>query len=343
MKAHSYRRDAMTLVELLVVVAIMGVLAVAVLPNLANTGENRRSREAARMVTSFISKAQSRALGRLEWAGFAMVPLGPSSQASLDLFLADVPEAFRGDDVNATASGNLTAGKFNLTFTKAFTSGPALTSKFVQGDLIRFDGRGPWFSLLTPPTETSLTTATSSCTLRTAAAADAMAGQTVWNTPWPAPSVQHTFEILRQPRRSGSPLSLGEGRCIDLMWSGYGQQGTYQSFATLPGVALPGTTVFVLFDGSGQPRQVVAGASRVIPNGPIFLLIGRTDRAGQPYLPDPSASDDTVGANWQYADSSWVAIDPFTGLCKSAPCATGKTSVAASQDYIRAALSTGGL
>jgi prepilin-type N-terminal cleavage/methylation domain-containing protein len=338
MKAHSDRRAGMTLVELLVVVAIMGVLAVAVLPNLANTGENRRSREAARMVTSFISKAQSRALGRLEWAGFAMVPIGPSSQASLDLFLADVPEAFRGDGVNATASGNLTAGKFNLTFTNAFTSGTALTSMFVQGDLIRFDGRGPWFSLLTQPTLTSATTATSSCTLRTADAADAMAGQTVWNTPWPAPSVQHTFEILRQPQRSGSPLSLGEGRCIDLSWSGYGQQATYQTWGILP----PNTTVFILFDGSGKPRQVVAGASRVIPDGPIFLLIGRADRAGR--LADSlSASDDTVGANWQYADSSWVAIDPFTGLCKSAPCAKGAASVAASQAYIRAALSTGGL
>ena len=331
MKAHSDRRAGMTLVELLVVVAIMGVLAVAVLPNLANTGENRRSREAARMVTSFISKAQSRALGRMEWAGFAMAPISPSSQASLDLFLADVPEAYRGDDVNSTVSGTFskTAGGFDLTYTNAFMSGTAFTSTFVKGDLIRFDGRGPWFSILTSPTV---------CTLRAAAAADAMAGQTVWNTPWPAPSVQHTFEILRQPRRSGSPLSLGEGRCIDTYWSGYGQLAKYQAWGILPS----NTTVFILFDGSGKPRQVVAGASRVIPDGPIFLLIGRTDRAGQVAAP-LSASDDTVGANWQYADSSWVAIDPFTGLCKSAPCVTGAASVAASQAYIRSALSTGGL
>ena len=166
-----------------------------------------------------------------------------------------------------------------------------------------------------------------------------MAGHTEWTTPWPAPApTKHTFEILRQPRRSGSALSLGEGRCIDLYWSGHGQQATYKAWK----FSLPSPTVFILFDGSGKPRQVVAGASRVIPDGPIFLLIGRADRAGQ-LVDSLSDSDDTVGANWQYADSSWVAIDPFTGLCKSAPCATGFTSVAESQAYVRAALSTGGL
>ena len=70
----SHFRRGMTLVELLVVVAIFLVLAVTVLPALSATAELRRGREAARMVSSFIAKAQWRAIGRREWSGFQLVP-----------------------------------------------------------------------------------------------------------------------------------------------------------------------------------------------------------------------------------------------------------------------------
>jgi hypothetical protein len=33
-----------------------------------------------------------------------------------------------------------------------------------------------------------------------------------------------------------------------------------------------------------------------------------------------SGTDDSVGANWQYADSIWIAIDPVSGICRTAAC-----------------------
>ncbi|NCY03336.1 MAG: hypothetical protein EBX36_10615, partial [Planctomycetia bacterium] len=68
----------------------------------------------------------------------------------------------------------------------------------------------------------------------------------------------------------------------------------------------------------------------------IFLLVGRIDRCGQGYRQSPP--DDASGANWQYADSAWVFVDPKTGLARSmqvvprdssGPVTTARRSLAA--------------
>jgi type II secretory pathway pseudopilin PulG len=319
----------MTLVELLVVVAIIGLLAATVLPNIANTADDRRTRESVRMITSYVAKAQSRAIGRQEWAGFTMVPPNTTSPFAIDLFLADVPVAYRGDTLTAGVTVTpSTDTEQALSFTPALGAGaPAVA----EGDLIRFDSRGPWYEL---------TANAAAFRLRTAATIDALAGQNQYNTPWPAPSpATHTFEILRQPTRSGSPQSLGDGRCIDLYWSGHGPAATYAS--TTFGSAAAGTSATVMFDGSGRVRQLSLGTSRFAPSGPVMLLVGQSIRAGQAFA-TLNPSDDSVGANWQYPDSFWIAIDPASGIAKAAECAAGAADVVGSQAFIRSELSTGG-
>ena len=306
----SHRRVGMTLVELLVVVTILGLLAVAVLPNLANSSDARRTREAARTVSSYIAKAQSRAIGHTEWAGFWLVPPTTNSTASfaLDLFLADVPQVFRGDSLPTLVSGTVTpAGGFSISLGSLNGS----TVSGTTGDLVRFDGEGPWFNFATA----------NLVTLRSDV------NQTVLNTAWPSPA-SHTFELLRQPIRAGSPLSLADGRCVDTYWSGQGTASSYVGFGASPG------NIAVLFDGTGRLRQLVVNAARISINGPLFLLIGRSDRAGQSYA-SLSSTDDSLGANWQYGDSFWIAIDPLTGVAKVAECTPAATVPFASQTYIR--------
>ena len=259
-----------------------------------------------------------------------MVPPNPTSTFAIDLFLADMPVPYRGDTLTASVTVSpATATQQTLAFPGSFGPGvPAVAA----GDLIRFDSRGPWYELLVG---TSATT----CVLRSTGI-DALAGQNEFNTPWPAAApATHTFEILRQPTRSGSPQSLGDGRCIDLYWSGHGPAATYAS--TTFGSAAAGTSATVLFDGSGRVRQLSLGTSRIAPSGPVMLLVGQSIRAGQAFATlDPS--DDSVGANWQYPDSFWIAIDPASGIAKSAECAAGAANVVASQTFIRSELSTGG-
>jgi prepilin-type N-terminal cleavage/methylation domain-containing protein len=355
-------RRGMTLIELLVVVAIMMLLIITVAPNLATTAEARRGREAARMVSSFIAKAQSRAIGRTDWSGFMLFPAQSTSYAALDVHLADVPPPYRGDTVNAQVSLEPNMVNTGTLF------GDFQSLQIVGGtirDLIRLNGRGPWF-------EISGTTPTAIRIKFRGVNASSLeqAGYEPMNACWPPPG-QLTFEILRRPQPAGSPFSLPESRVIDLRWSGFGPLATtrqslmYRRFTTsslTPSAYTPAnfttdspaTSVSVVFDGTGRMRQVLIQPAwttdsdvRFPVNGPVFLLVGRSDRAGQ----DPAtfnAADDSTGANWQYSDSFWIGIDPMSGVAKVAECVpnpaggTDYDRLLASQAWIRRALLTEG-
>jgi len=330
-----HRRAGMTLVELLVVVAIIGLLAVTVLPNVASTTESRRSREAARVISSFFAKAQSRAIGRPEWAGFAIVPPNATSVYALDLFQANVPQIYRGE--SNTASLTLSGSAWKRAITYSDGTIPDVRKVF-SGDLIRFDGRGPWYEL----TDNGLGVQFRG-TMGGSVGATELSSQTERNTPWPTMGTQspHSYEILRQPVRNGSSFTIPDGRCIDLFWSGVGSPATFASnrFTT------PGTSIFLLYDATGRVRQLftqtAAASTRITVTGPVYLLVGRVDRAGQAFAPlDPN--HDSVGANWQYGDSYWIVIDPASGLVETAECLPGQTDVVASQQFARSETPAGG-
>lgn len=324
----------MTLVELLVVVAILGLLAVTVLPVLSNTADARRTREATRIVTSFIAKGQSRAIGKTEWAGIWLAPPASNSSANfaIDLVMASVPAVFRGDTMaSGTVYGTVSGSTF--TITSGSLRGTVVTGSV--GDLVRFDSQPPWYAYVSG-TAVALRNGASYATK----AVDDV-GQSSLNTPWPAPSpAPHTFELLRQPLRAGSPLTLADGRCIDLRWSGHGGSDlttyTANTFGTAPGA------IAVLFDGTGRLRQIFANGNRIAIDGPVFLLIGRSDRAQNTTNRPASSSDDSLGFNWEYPDSFWVAIDPLSGVTKAAECTPGAANVFASQAFIRSEIVTGG-
>jgi type II secretory pathway pseudopilin PulG len=346
----------MTLVELLVVVAIIGLLAVTVLPNVASTAERRRSREAARVVSSFFAKAQSRGIGRPEWAGFTIVPpsTNPTARYALDLFQANVPQIYRGESYgsNATLTGSAwkrTVGYFNGTNVETIPAARNVST----GDLIRFDGRGPWYELTDNGYGVQFRGTPGGFV-----AATELSGQTERNTPWPTMGVPHAYEILRQPVPNGTPYTIPDGRCIDLTWSGFGSPATFPTpgnrFTTLA------TKITLLFDATGRVRQIftqnAGGSARVTVTGPVFFLVGRVDRANN----DPTVAstydgtDDSTGFNWQYGDSFWIAIDPASGLVKTAEClpvpgainvtipATLATALTTSQQFIRSETPLGG-
>jgi len=318
----------MTLVELMVVVAIIGLLSVVVLPLLANSSESRKTREAARSLVSYVARSQNRVLGRTEWGGFWMVPVAGTNYA-LDLFSADVPTLFQGDNLPTTVTGSSTTISstpvFVLTPPGAIATSGSIGGATVSGtlgDLVRFDGSGPWYALVSATT----------LTLRgTGAFTVENVNQTPLNTPWPTANVAHTYELMRQPIRSGSPLTLADGRCVDVAQSGYVAAAGYVRFGDNPG------SIAVLFDGTGRLRQMIVGATRTTPTGAIFLLVGRADRA----VPSPATftpGDDSTGYNWQYADSYWIGIDPLTGVVKLAECVPNAANDIASQAYIRSEL-----
>ena len=76
----------MTLVELLVVVAIIGLLAVTVLPNLAGADGQREVRNAAGAVSSQLSRGPALAIEQRRSAGLWLEPLASNPWACIDLY-----------------------------------------------------------------------------------------------------------------------------------------------------------------------------------------------------------------------------------------------------------------
>lgn len=378
---QSFSKSGMSLVELLVVIAIIGVLAVTVLPNLSSTSGSRRSREAVRSITSFIARAQSRAIGQSHWRGVMALAPSTTSFGATELVFADVPAFYRGDIATATLTippVALTAMTTTLTATASVESlATLLLQGGTSGDLIRFHSRDPWYEIDSGAVPVPALTGTSVRFRLRAQRSDPNdgedLGQRLNNTPWPTLDVPMPFEIQRQPQPSGLPFSLADGRVIDFRWSGVGPERvgqdatTYRRFVRTSSVLAnesPPRRLAVLFDGTGRMRQllltiVAANGTdletvRLPVTGPVFLLVGRGDRAGSVYAA-LSSSDDTLGANWQYADSTWVAIDPATGIVRAAEClpdpginapTMGEQERLArlidSQRIIRAALATSG-
>lgn len=320
----------MSLVELLVVVAILGLLAVTVLPTIASTTESRRTREAARVTSSFIASAQTRALGRREWSGFRVVR-AVGTDTALDLTLVDEPPTYRGDAV-PTFVRMPTAVATTVTMTGTVVTGsisPTVANAIAKRSPIRFGGRDPWYAL------ESISPTTISFSRRDAA------GQENTNTPWPPANQNLEFEIGGSPVALGTAVTLGEGRVVDLGASGYVAPGTgsYTPFAS--------GDVTVLYDGTGRLRRLVHGSPAVTTEAPgaVFFLVGRADRAGQAFDSSAGGTDDSLGANYQYADSFWVMINPATGTVHQAACdptAVQPDAIVKSQFYVRSFLSAGG-
>jgi hypothetical protein len=106
-------------------------------------------------------------------------------------------------------------------------------------------------------------------------------------------------------------------------------------------------TIVAMFDASGAfvemcyiANTAASTTTRSTAQGPLYLLVGRVDRCGLPY--NPALTDENPGANWQYRDSRWIAVDPRTGIVKVAEPLVAASILTAreSQALIRSGLTT---
>ena len=342
-------RGGMTLVELLVVVVILGLLSVVVLPNLAGTLDSRRIREAARGVSSFVARAQSRSIGASDPRGLILQPTAADPDVAVDMFFADVPQAYAGqnpqtrarityDDPNSPTIASLVylGDANNETYARLST-----TDICRAGDSIQFDSRETHYRF-TPPDQVTMWLENN---------------QTFRNTPWPRSGQSGvSFKIQRQPARASTGLlQLQRGAAIDLAWSTLGTRVLSNSLpAAELGAGIDGRIVTerseplcLLFDGSGKPRELYhSGGLRTVVAEPLFLLIGLAELCGNPSVAlsaaEVAATDgERRGANWQYADAAWLCVDNNTGVVKFGPVDARATTVLESQRYIRMTIGLG--
>jgi len=355
-----------TLLELLVVMTIMLMVTAAAIPIMRPAMQNRRTREAARLLTSYISAARTRAIesGRdtgLIFERFNNLPF------ALNISMAQVPQGnFAGDvPTSAVVFESQTSAKISLlgqvtvypmdamhpTPYVAYTGGGQdknWNNLIRFGDLVKLNNQ-----------ETPVYILSSQATLPDPKSGDLITvPPTSWylvnrdrSAPnWPqswtmnaqSPPAGVPYKIIRQPvRMATAPLELPEGMVIDLLNSGLGDNPLKTT--TNPNIDW---NPIVMFSPNGAIRSTTFSSDSydqpllLRPTTPLYLLLGRRD-----LMPDVSASGkdenlfepETMAdkAKNLFADNFWIKIGFQTGSITVAEN-TGAYNLSGTADIVKA-------
>ena len=252
----------MTLVELLVVVAIIMLLAAATIPRLRPEMDRSRIREAARSLQLYLSSARAQAMATGRPCGIQIERLANYSAAgvanaiepgcSTVVTQVESPVPYCGDTLSSLATVSV-AGPSQTIATVNITFNPQITPTLVsQGDLIQLGCQGPMYTI----TGITATQAT--------AYIDVSQGLTL---PWNAGSSPVPYKIFRQHVKSAAaPLQLPSPAVIDLTLSG-------------PDQAQPGNQPVYWYFGPNDTSPVII---MFAPDGSVEPGLCRPERSGNP-------------------------------------------------------------
>jgi type II secretory pathway pseudopilin PulG len=328
----------MTLVELLVVVAIIMMLAAVTIPRLRPDIDRARIREAARSVQLYLSSARNLAITTGRSCGVQIErlanhdatgkPILPPLQAGASASLSQIesPVGYCGEatpslvDVSIDPNNSSQAGvAVKLTFKPQISPGVVRV-----GDMIQLGLQGPLYTM------TSVTTSASSGTL------DVSQGLSV---PWPVgdPPLSVPYKVFRQAiKSSAAPLQLPNPAVIDLTYSGLDTLYSGPTPQYWYSNANDTTPIQILFAPDGSVDRIYVDNQVIYPTTTICLLIGSL-----PNVNDPNPAN----SNLQDFNNLWVSINPRTGLIVTTSLAgTGTTpaQVYTSRTYARQSNAQGG-
>lgn len=311
-RAKTVPSRGVTLLELLIVMAIMVMVTAAAIPIMLPAVQNRRMREASRLVSSYISGARSRAIETGRPVGVMVERLNGQPYA-MTLSYVEVPPPYAGDTTGATCTFTA-AGAGSVTLA---LSSPIPAGLIRLNDTLRLNYKPSLYTITGPDTSPADGVVDSGSQL-TATLISPATGIIPWTTL--SPGVP--YQIFRQPvRSSAAPMQLPEGTVIDLASSGYTLNNTPYAFnsgsSTAPIVLF---NPVITFAPNGSVDYVTNNASPfnlMRAPGPIFLMLGRRE-----LMPDVSKSGNnenlydpgvTLPALNLYLSNYWIAIGNTTG------------------------------
>jgi prepilin-type N-terminal cleavage/methylation domain-containing protein len=318
-------RRGVTLLELLIVITILAMITAAAIPMMLSGVKERKIREAARLVSSYISSAKSRAIETGRPSGVMIQRFGNRPGVAFSLSCVEVPPPYSGDTTSSVVTvttASLPVGVGQVNFSSVDSGAFALKA----GDVIRFGNQGRNYLLLgslqpTPYTPYTITVGplpvvSGNVTSYIVAADNSWAPAPV------SPSYTTTagvsisgipYQVFRQPAKSAvAPLQLPEGVAIDLFYSGSLQQGLFTSTSS------PDTNpIMFTFNATGTLDYLyMFGQQAVRASGPLYFLIGRPEGA-----PDINQGGNVADNPYNVLDQNniWVSIGNETGLVSSMP------------------------
>jgi prepilin-type N-terminal cleavage/methylation domain-containing protein len=274
-----------TLIELLIVVAVLAILLGTVLTMMRPVMKEMRVREAARLLNAFLAGAQARAaeLGRPVAVYIEPYDRDQNRRVAFQVFHAESPPPYAGDTTAAVATIGDNA-------TSASLSGASLLTALNvgEGDLIRFDYKGHFYEITTA--------SVGSVTFKT----DSTKGI---ESPPPTGSTGVPYQIFRKPIKTvSSPLDIPEPLAIDIKNSGMGLSEQFDIGQ--------GDPIIISFAPSGGIHRVYGQVEESDqqahkPTDAVHLLIGWADKAPGP--------PDTVESNLDDGSTRWVSVGHVTG------------------------------
>jgi len=325
--AHQ-RHDGMTLVELLVVLAIIAVLLAIAAPLVRNSSRDRRVREASRALSGYINGARTLAAQRGRpvgiWIERFQTEQANRGMYSTTVFTAEVPPPYAGFDTASKARLEVLPNEVypRIIFDDLFLTGSEAIIKPGDAFSIRFDYRGPIYPGLRRLSDGvyELGVSGNLSDLPEYARAN--------------PQGVH-FQIFRSPVKSlQEPLQLPANTAIDLSVSGWQANGqqlhpplVYVTGQMPLDPLKPGGPVVILFNPSGDVDRIYARdgnndgvVENDFVNASVHLLVGR---ARQVVGPSPETAtfpgnlylDNAVDvSNIMDMSALWVSISHRTGL-----------------------------
>jgi len=322
---HHHR--GMTLVELLVVVAIIGLLAVSVAPLTQTRSSKRKLSAAADLVASHCSAAVAKSIGSPFGAGIWLEPDATGSAGAQ----AVTTLAFSRPRVPTPGTATITTVHFASSPPTATLSPPiALSSQDAAmlspngTSIISFAGIPQNYNLISA----SQIAMPLNCSAE--------------NTSFPGRATPLPYRLELAPRRKpsiGAAVLAGDA-CIDLSASTLGVHG-YSATSDI--LSLTGfQAIAVQFDGVGRPSAVWLQSPQgtwqnrgLQANLPVALLIGNRSQIGLNVA--SIVTEDNPGPNMQNPDAVWAVIDPRSAVVRTVENRPA-TSIATAQSFVTEAL-----
>lgn len=368
----------MTLVELLIVIAIIVTVSAAILPTLKESLKDQKIKQASRLLIGMIESCKAEALATGRPVGISIERLNTDSQEGMTTAiqvskLEQLPP-YSGDfqEAGAYFGSSPVTGTMDYVFTSAYIpvrEAAALSVLASVGDSIAFGDQEYRF----PITDVGLNSnwAPPDGSIPEPHFVVRFRNQTnfhPYTTLLPAVAgndkVKVPFRIFRRPVRNElSVLQLPKGICIDLSCSGLGSN----EFSTkaIGGIANPPLRdygpVSIIFSPSGEVERVSLGAGNLVdadfPVTDIYLLLGKIDGVSpvnelEPYNLVTGTVDTQASAlvgNLMSSESIWIKISRSTGRVNSAavdgissPVISVQQRLAESRTTVRSGLSEGG-
>ncbi|NLX15235.1 MAG: prepilin-type N-terminal cleavage/methylation domain-containing protein [Phycisphaerales bacterium] len=318
-------RHGLTLIELVIVVALLGLLTAIAIPGVQMAVEGRAVREAARSVNVYLGAARNRAkvTGRPVGVAFQRFSSDdPYYNMCITLHQVETPPSYAGGTMSSYAQVYFSGSAL----TAQLSDGAATVTKVKVGDHIQFNHQGPWHRI-TENNNGALTL-------------------------YPEPNrmypllngVAMPYEVRCQPRLTGTtaileraayskPLQLPLDAVVDLTFSGLKADPSNHFSCATPGNTDP---VVVMFSPSGGLEGVYYGSNRK-DGEKVYLLIGKRDR-----IPGTSADDGL--SNLRDPECLWVTVSPRSGLINTAENAqvADDSQITAARDFADDQQSMGG-